>query len=149
MLDVIVLEDICYIVETSTSGAHCFLCKRLGKIEGTGEEHKVRTECSKCQKAFHPNCFTAYHFRKSLREARNTELAQRLDRLDDEFDCNGRRIRKRDIPARGYPSLANLQIFHTPYVPSKKRRGTAEGGLLDDSSVDETERSESSGQSPN
>lgn len=140
------LEDICYIVETSTSGAHCFLCSRLGKVEGTSEDHKVRTGCYRCKKAFHPNCFTAYHFRYSLEKAGNIALAQRLTRLDDEVDSNGRKLKIRGRPVSGFPSLANLQIYHTPRVPSNRRRPRNEA--VEEDSANETDQSEPSRQRP-
>lgn len=120
------IENVCYFVETSTSGAHCFLCFRLGNLEGRTEKHKVRTGCSKCKKAFHPNCFTAYHHKGNLGEAGNAVLAQRLARINVGIDCNGRELRTTNKPVSGFPLLANLVIPHTPKVPLRHRRSRAE-----------------------
>lgn len=121
-----VLEDQCYFTETCTSGAHCFVCFRLGNLEGNEEHKKVRTGCSNCKKAFHPNCFTAYHLKGSLGEAGNAALAQRLARIDVGVDCNGKELKTTNKPVSGFPLLADLEIPHTPKVPLRRRRSRAE-----------------------
>lgn len=120
------LTDGCFLAETSTAGAYCFLCNRLGKLEGKVVELKVQTGCPKCKKCFHPNCFVAYHYRGVLGEAGNAELAQRLARLDLGIDIHGNKVKKSNLPVRGLPSLAELQIPFTPKVKSRNRRTRAE-----------------------
>ena len=120
------MHDGCCLIETAKAGSNCYLCHKLGLIEGEEVSQKIRTGCPKCQKCFHPNCFTAYHYQGAVGAAGNAELAGRLARLSERVDFWGNPIASTTKPVTGFPSLAELQIPKTPRVAGHSRRSPTE-----------------------
>lgn len=119
------IDDPHYLAQMNSSGATCFLCAKLGAMELTPKDEcikKVQHGCSKCELAFHPNCFTAFHMRGALGRAGNEQLAARLTRLDTNRDINGKEMKFRRKKVTGIPTLSNLHIPQTPKDPNRKRK---------------------------